>query len=69
MKNIGLIGCGNIAETYFRSQEYFNNIEIVSCADINEDLAKKCANQYNVQPLSVDDLLADNKNSLSLIHI
>ena len=52
MYKIGLIGCGNIAETYFRSQEYFNNIEIVSCADINEDLAKKCANQYNVQPLN-----------------
>ena len=66
MYKIGLIGCGNIAETYFRSQEYFNNIEIVSCADINEDLAKKCANQYNVQPLSVDDLLADNKNSIVL---
>ena len=66
MLNVGLIGCGNIAETYFRSQEYFNNINFISCADINEDLAKKCANQYNVQPLSVDDLLADNKNSIVL---
>ena len=66
MYKIGLIGCGNIAETYFRSQEYFNNIEIVSCADINEDLAKKCANQYNVQPLSVEDLLIDNNNSIIL---
>ena len=28
MKNIGLIGCGNIAETYFRAQEYFKNINI-----------------------------------------
>ena len=33
MKNIGLIGCGNIAETYFRAQEYFNNINFVACAD------------------------------------
>ena len=66
MYKIGLIGCGNIAETYFRSQEYFNNIEIVSCADINEDLAKKCANQYNVQPLSVEDLLINNNNSIIL---
>ena len=32
MKNIGLIGCGNIAETYFRAQEYFNNINFVACA-------------------------------------
>ena len=25
MKNIGVFGCGNILETYLRSQEYFNN--------------------------------------------
>ena len=47
MKNIGLIGCGNIAETYFRAQEYFNNINFVACADINLDAAKKTAEQYN----------------------
>jgi len=41
MKNIGLIGCGNIAETYFRAQEYFNNINFVACADINLDAQKK----------------------------
>ena len=35
MKNIGLIGCGNIAETYFRSQDYFNNI----------NSGKKCTEQ------------------------
>ena len=48
MKNIGLIGCGNIAETYFRAQEYFNNINFVACADINLDAAKKTADQYNI---------------------
>ena len=32
---VGLIGCGHISETYFRAQEYFNNIRIVKCADIN----------------------------------
>ena len=26
MLKIGLIGCGHIAETYFKSQNYFNNI-------------------------------------------
>ena len=25
--NIGLIGCGHIAETYFRAQKYFNNFK------------------------------------------
>ena len=23
---VGLIGCGHIAETYFRAEKYFNNI-------------------------------------------
>ena len=49
MKKIGLIGCGNIAETYFRSEEYFNNIEFVSCADINEEAAKLCSEKYKIK--------------------
>ena len=61
MKNIGLIGCGNIAETYFRSQDYFNNINFVACADIYEDAAKKCAQANNIKMQKVDDLL-NNEN-------
>ena len=60
MKNIGLIGCGNIAETYFRSQEYFNNINFVACADKFPEAAVKCAEQYNIKALSVDEILKDN---------
>ena len=41
MKKIGLIGCGNIAETYFRSQEYFNNIKFISCADVMKKMLQK----------------------------
>ena len=59
MKNIGLIGCGNIAETYFRSQDYFNNIKFISCADIFEEAAKKCAKENNIQFQSVDKLLSN----------
>ena len=57
MKNIGLIGCGNIAETYFKSQDYFNNINFVACADINQVSADECAEQNNILSMSVDDLL------------
>ena len=49
MKNIGVIGCGNIAETYFRSRDYFNNINFIACADINNEVAKKCANEYQLK--------------------
>ena len=60
MKNIGLIGCGNIAETYFRSQDYFNNINFVACADKFPEAAIKCAEQYDIKALSVDEILKDN---------
>ena len=66
MKKIGLIGCGNIAETYFRSQKYFNNITFVSCADINEEAAKICAGQYNIEFQTVDDLLRNDNVDIVL---
>ena len=59
MKKIGLIGCGNIAETYFRSQEYFNNIKFISCADIYEKASQKCAEENNIQAQTVEELLSN----------
>ena len=63
---VGLIGCGHISETYFRAQEYFNNIRIVKCADINMDAAKKCAIHYNIEAVTVDELLKDKVTILFL---
>ena len=60
MKNIGLIGCGNIAETYFRAQDYFNNINFIACADKLPEAANKCAEQYIIKSLSVDEILNDD---------
>jgi predicted dehydrogenase len=57
MKNIGLIGCGNIAETYFRAQDYFNNIKFVACADKFPEVSKKCADQYHIKSLTVDEII------------
>ncbi len=59
--NVGLIGCGNIAETYFRAHKYFNNFKIIKCADINIMAAKKCAKLYNILSVSVDELINDNQ--------
>ena len=66
MLKVGLIGCGHISETYFRSQNYFNNINIVACADINVDAAKKCAQEYNIDLKNVDDLLASKEIDIVL---
>ena len=54
---VGLIGCGHIAETYFRAHQYFNNIKIIKCADINLEAAKSCAKTYNIEAVSVKEVL------------
>ncbi len=64
--NIGIIGCGNISDTYFESQKIFNNLNIIACADLVKDFADKKANQFNVKSQSVDDLLKNEGIDLVL---
>ena len=63
---VGLIGCGHIAETYFRAHKYFNNFKIIKCADINEKASLKCAKQYKIKKLTVNQLLKDNEIDIIL---
>ena len=58
---VGLIGCGHIAETYFRAHKYFNNFKIIKCADINKIAAQKCAKNYKIISTSVNELLKDKE--------
>ena len=58
--NIGLVGCGHISETYFRAEEYFNNIKIIKCADINNDAAEKCAKEHGIQSTNMDGIFKDD---------
>jgi len=55
--NVGIIGCGNIAPTYFNSHKIFNNFKVTACADINHDIAKKSAEEFKVTSHSVDEIL------------
>ena len=64
--NIGLIGCGHIAETYFRAHKYFNNFKIVKCADINKQVAEKCAKINNIEAVSVNEILKDKSIQIIL---
>ncbi len=63
---VGLIGCGHIAETYFRAHKYFNNFKIIKCADIKDKAAKKCASTYGIKSLSVNELLKDREIEIIL---
>lgn len=63
---VGLIGCGHIAETYFRAHKYFKNFKIIKCADIKVSASKKCASIYGIKALSVNELLNDNEVEIIL---
>ena len=63
---VGLIGCGHIAETYFKGHKYFNNFRIIKCADIKHSAAKKCASIYKIKALSVKDILKDKEVEIIL---
>jgi predicted dehydrogenase len=58
---IGIIGCGNISDTYFKLAPLFKGVEIVACADIEGALAKAKAAEYGVTALSVDALLKNDE--------
>ena len=64
--NIGIIGCGNISDTYFNSQSIFNNIKITACADIIQELSEKKASEYNIQSFTVEDLFKNKDIDLVL---
>tara|TARA_B100001741_G_scaffold265707_1_gene231188 strand:- start:13 stop:1170 length:1158 start_codon:yes stop_codon:yes gene_type:complete len=63
---VGLIGCGHIAETYFRAHKYFNNFKIIKCADILESASKKCALKYRIENLTVNEILKDKEIEIIL---
>lgn len=56
---LGLIGCGNISSLYLKSAQNYEALEFVACSDLNQELAKARAAEFNIPDvLSVDDLLA-----------
>ena len=62
--NVGIIGCGNISDTYFQSQDLYNNINIIACADNINEAAEKSAAEYGLKKQSVDDLLFNEEIQL-----
>lgn len=58
---IGIIGCGNISDTYFTLAPLFKGLSIVACADIKAPLARAKAAKFGVAALSVDDLLKNGE--------
>jgi predicted dehydrogenase len=56
---IGVAGCGNISDTYFRNLPKFEGLEVVACADLEPARAEAKAAQYGLRALTTEALLAD----------
>ena len=65
MMKVGIIGCGNIADTYIKNSKiYFNNFEIIACADINNQVSKKFSEKYNIKQMDIVTLLSNDEIQL-----
>lgn len=57
-KKVGIIGCGNISQAYVDASQTFSILNIVACADAVPEIAQKAAEQWGIEALEVDDLVA-----------
>lgn len=55
--SVGIIGCGNISNAYFKGAQLFRAIEVQACADLNPEAARRQAETYGVEARSVTSLL------------
>jgi len=58
--SIGIIGCGNIAETYLHNATLFPGVAIKSCADIDTFRRNERAAKFGIEATSVHDMLQDD---------
>ncbi|MCW1412821.1 Gfo/Idh/MocA family oxidoreductase [Rhizobium sp. 1AS11] len=63
---IGVVGCGNISLAYMRNAPLFRGVEIIACADLNADAAKRRAAEFDLRAVDVDSLIDDRNIDLIL---
>jgi predicted dehydrogenase len=57
---VGIVGCGVISKAYFRGCEFFDNLEVAACADLDLSRAQAKAEEFGVpRACSADELMAD----------
>ena len=61
---VGIIGCGNISQAYFDGAKVFEVLDIISCSDINMEVARAKAKENGCQAQTVKALLANKKIDL-----
>lgn len=68
MKKVGVLGCGRISEQYLTNMTgFYKNIEVVACADVNIENAKKRAEQFGIKAMTPEELLADSSIDIVVV--
>lgn len=63
---VGVIGCGNISGIYFKNLREFEETEVVACADLDTERARKVAEEQDCEAQSVQELLANSQVQIVL---
>ncbi len=66
MLRVGIIGCGNIAETYLENARLFRDFSIMAVADLRTEAAAGLASRFNLRALKVDDMMRSDEIDLVL---
>ena len=61
---VGIIGCGNISSAYMSLGPLFKGIDVRACADVNPEAAQARAEEFGIDALTVDELLARDDISI-----
>lgn len=54
--NIAVIGCGVISTRYLLNAPLFRGVRIIACADIQPESARRQAERFGIEALSIDDV-------------
>ena len=58
--NIGIIGCGAISSQYMKGFDKNKiDVNVVACADLDNEKSKLFAKEYNIENLTVQNLLSN----------
>ena len=63
---VGVIGCGNISDAYFKAAKTFTSMQYTYCADLNMEAAKAKEELYGCKAVSVEELLANDEVEIVL---
>ena len=61
IKNVAIVGCGNISEIYLTNlTNVFENVKVYSVCDLDKNKAQEKSDKYSVKVMTLDEILNDD---------